>query len=267
MTKLLKTRKYKGGNNFKLCFIIACKVYKTFPSFIDTTIKNINTFYPKSTIILVDNNSTNKEYFNQFKNVKNVKKVIIIENTSDSKFELGAYNYAIKYLINNKLKFDYYTLLQDTVIPVNKYDYNILKKDNTVATSIFKFLPEFHSTYNNNNFHIDFLKKINIYDEKLEFKGCAFVSFICNHESLMKIHKLTKNLIIKIRSQSEGTERIFGRLLQYLNNNNENTIINAHASYNTLEYNLSGPIMYFRKIAQHKKETTVNKNYYLSITP
>ena len=84
----------------KLCFIIACKVYKNYKSYLPFTIKNINEFYPNSTIILVDNNSKYSEYYNIFKNEQNI---ILLENTSSCKFELGAYNFATKYIIDNNL--------------------------------------------------------------------------------------------------------------------------------------------------------------------
>jgi len=230
MKKPFKTRKYKGGNKLKLCFIIACKVFKESKIYIDIVITNINLFYPDSTIILVDNNSNYKEYFDQFKSMKNV---IILENTSDSKFELGAYNFAISYIIDKKLKFNYYTLLQDVMIPIQKYDYTILKKNKIKAVSIYKFTSEHLGTHN----YTDFLIKIKLHDPKLPFEGCFGCSFICNHASLIQIHKWTKDYILTVKGHSETAERFLGRIIQYLNNNIDNHNIDGY--HDNIKYSIN----------------------------
>jgi DNA-binding XRE family transcriptional regulator len=206
--------KEKYENKLTLCFIIACRVSKNHKTYINYTIENINNFYPNSTIILVDNNSIYSEYFNQFKGMKNL---IYLLNTSESKYELGAYNFAIEYIKKNNLHFNYYTFLQDLLIPVNKYDYEYLLNNHINAICIYRFHSDKLNYYIDNSYHKDFLEKknINVTDN---FKGCTFHSFIINYEFLIKLNDLTKELIIKERKQSEGTERIMGKLFDYFNN-------------------------------------------------
>ena len=100
--------------DISLCFIISCKVYKNYKSHLLFYVNNIKAFYPEAIILLVDNNSLyGKEFYKQFQDIKNV---ICLENTNESKFEVGAYNFGIEYIINNNLHFDYYVFTQDTMV-------------------------------------------------------------------------------------------------------------------------------------------------------
>jgi hypothetical protein len=238
-----------GSNILKLCFIIACRVSKNHKTYIDFTIKNINQLYPDSTIILVDNNSINPEYFEKFKSMKNI---IYLLNISESKYELGAYNFAIEYIKNNKLKFDYYTCLQDLVIPVNKYDYNKLLKENINAICIYRFHSDKLCFYNDEtcSYHKDFLKSKNISDID-DFKGCTYASFVINHKHILKLNELTKDLIIKERKQSEGTERILAKLISVFNNNYD---MSVDGFYEDIKYDV--------KTVDPKSEETKKLGYH-----
>jgi hypothetical protein len=176
----------------RLCFIIACKVYKYYTSYLSEYIKNINIFYPSAFILLVDNNSLyGKEFYKQFDGINNLK---IIENISDSKFEQGAYNFGAKYIIDNNLKFEYYICTQDTFNIINKYDFSILKKNNIKAASIYS------SKYRHITIRGDYiLKRLGLFQEGEEYNGCCFLSYICDHISLLKIYELTHSCIVKYR--------------------------------------------------------------------
>lgn len=220
-TRKIFKKKIKGGNNLKLCFIIACRVSKNHKSYIDFTVQNINNLYSNSTIILVDNNSVYPEYFEQFKNVKNV---IYLLNTSDQKYELGAYNFALKYIKSNNMIFDYYTCLQDLLIPINKYNYNKLKDNKINALCIYIFDTKFLCHRNNVCKVYKIFLNIKNIKHNNDFKGCTYHSFIINYEYFKKLNELTKDLIIKERKNSEGTERILGKLINVFNNNYENSV-------------------------------------------
>jgi hypothetical protein len=195
-----------------LCFIIACKVYKNYQSYIPKYIDNINLYYPGAKIILVDNNSVYKEFYEILKNI--YPDVIILENTSESKFEVGAYKFATEYIINNNLHYDYYICTQDTFILVNKYNFNELVTNNIKAASLGHFY--FHRS---SGLHIRVLSLLGIYDPNEEFLCCWCSSWVCDHKSLLDINIMLKNIIPTTRYESMESERYMGKILKILNNN------------------------------------------------
>lgn len=239
----------------KLCFIISCKVYENYKSYLTFYVKNIKAFYPNAFIILVDNNSTYKEYFNFFKNTDGI---TMLENTSECKFELGAYKFATKYIIDNKLTFDYYICVQDTFVLVNKFDFNTLIKDNISACPIATF-----SHFRSGDIGNDVLQKLNIFDPNETFLCCWASSWICNHDNLIKIYELLANIIIIDRKGSTENERYMGKILKMLNSNKEYSIEGNET--NRYDCHLIDPRCeeakhynnYFIKSAQQKNENTV----------
>jgi len=195
----------------KICFFIACKVYKNYKSYLAFYVKNILNFYPNATILLVDNNSKYFEFYQQFKDEPNV---IILENTSAQKFELGAYNFATKYIIDNNLQFDFYVCTQDNVVMVNNLDFNILIDHDIFACSTATFIFS-----RSQDLHIEVLSQLNLYDPDEKFLCNSWNSWIVNHANLLNIYQLTKSLIITTRHQSMQTERYMGKVLKMLNNN------------------------------------------------
>ena len=194
-----------------LCFIIACKVYRTHVSYIPFYISKIKEYYPEALIILVDNNSVYKEFYQQFEGVKNI---ILLENTSDSKFELGAYKFATYYIHFNNLLYDYYVCTQDTFVLVNKYDFNTLVRDNVKACSVGEH--GFEHTY---GLHKPVLELLNLYDPDETYPICWCSSWVCDYKSLLEITLILAPIKPKIRYESEQTERYMGKILKLLNNN------------------------------------------------
>jgi len=186
-------------NNIKICFIISCKINKNYKSYLSFYVNNINTYYSNAKIILVDNNSKHKDIYKEFDENKNI---IILENTSDSKFELGAYNFAIEYIITNNLSFDYYICTQDTMVLENYYDFNNLKVLNIKACPIYLVAHNLIGYYG-----YDILKYFNLYEENENYYCCWCFSFIVDHESLLYINNLTKNIIIQNRYKPDNFER------------------------------------------------------------
>ena len=240
-----------------LCFIIACKLYRQYPIYLEHYVSNIQKFYPSALTILVDNNSSYNEYYERFMDMKNV---VCIENTSESKFELGAYKFATEYIKQNTLNFDYYVCTQDTFILVNKYDFNTLVANGTKACA----LSHFHFN-KSNNYHKHVLSQLNLYDPNEEFLCCWCSSWCCDHESLLSINTLLNSIVPVIRYHSEQTERYMGKILKLLNNN-VSASIETEIECNNYNCHSIDPTSeeakqygnYFIKHAQQKNENTLN---------
>jgi hypothetical protein len=115
----------------KLLFLIACKYFRNYKSYIETYINNIQKFYDDVDILIVDNNSRHIEDIINI--ISKYKNVYLITNRSNNKYEIGAYRFGIKFMdefINN---YEYIIFSQDTYIIINKYDFNILKDKNVKA--------------------------------------------------------------------------------------------------------------------------------------
>jgi hypothetical protein len=244
------------NKEISLCFIISCKVYKQYKIYLPFYISNIKEYYPTALIILVDNNSEYNEYYNQFKGIDNI---VLLENTSKAKFELGAYKFATEYIIKNNLMFDYYVCVQDTFVLVNKYDFNTLRNDNVKACTIQYF--EFNQSL---NLHVNVLSQLNLYDPTEKFSFCWCSSWCCDHENLLKINEMLYSITPITRNDSEQTERYMGKILKMLNNNVFYSIVkatNMSCGYNCLNIDPTSEFAkrlghHFIKSAQQKNEGT-----------
>jgi hypothetical protein len=240
---------------YRLCFIIGCKQYKNYTSYLSFYISNIKKYYPSAFIILVDNNSNYKEVYDSFKDMENI---ILLENTSDSKFEIGAYMYATEYIQSNNLIFDYYICTQDTFILVNKYDFSELDKNNLKCCSLSHFIYE-----RSFGLHVNPLINLNLYEPSEKFMCCWCTSYICNHDVLLNIKNILKNIKLTLKQHSLESERYMGKILKMLNNNISYAINNGLEGYNYCCFNID-PMSneaketnnYFIKKIQSKTENT-----------
>lgn len=204
-------------DTYNVCFVIALKYYRTHESFIKYYVDNIQRLYKNSFIIIVDNNST---YINDIKQMFiKYTNLIIITNNTICKFEIGAYKVGINYLISNNLidNYNYYIFTQDNFILKNKYDFNILSNNNTVACPIVSF-NALHTGHWDKPITRQVLTSLNLQNslEKLTFCWCS--SFILEKSRLIPFLNITQNIVITIRHQSESGERYLSGILYYLNN-------------------------------------------------
>ena len=173
------------NDNYNVCFIISCKYNRNYINFIKYCIDNIIKYYTNYLIIIVDNNSIYINDLISLFNLLNYKNIIILINSNECKFEIGAYNFGIVYLIQNNLidKYDYFIFTQDNFVLKNKYDFNIFKNNNIFAAGInggyFPYPKDptlvnviLHNTYN-------ILKEINLFNnlDKI-IEECFCVCFI-----------------------------------------------------------------------------------------
>jgi hypothetical protein len=252
----------------KICFIIACKYYRNYKSYIKYYVDNIKKFYENSYIILVDNNSLYiKDIIDTLKDYKNIE---IIINNSECKFEIGAYNEGIRYIQNNSFlkEYDYFVFSQDTFILNNKYDFNELYNNNIFACSFnhFNNIPHDSNLNIYDPICIKILQKINIYDKLNEFNLCWCCSFILHSSKINDYYNIVKDEIITTRhGGSTQSERYLSGIMYYLNNNNYVSICGDMSSPQVLGYdcwnvNIENNDLsnYFIKTVQQKSENTVD---------
>jgi hypothetical protein len=238
-----------------LFFIIAHKYYRNYKNYIKDYVNNIKEFYPNANIIVVDNNSTHDNPC--FENLKE-EGVIILENNSICKFELGAYKVAIDYLkVNNLIRSDtYFIFTQDNFIIKNKYDFNTLKMNNVNACPIVTWVNDWEF------FTIckSILESVGLFNnlEKVNFCWCN--SFIINGDKLLEFYDFIKNIVITTRVESMASERYLSRIFWEINDNQN---FDIDGNIDDLDYychsvditdNVSN---FFCKLSQQKNEKTL----------
>jgi hypothetical protein len=246
-------------HEYRILFVIAHKYYRGYESYLKHYLNNIHSFYKNSYALIVDNNSS---YIEDVKEqIKDIENTELIINDSSQKFELGAYNYGIQYLINKNMinDFDYFVFTQDTFVLKNKYDFNNLTVNNVTACSLTTYYPDKYLS------HIwePILTKLDLCNNLDKMTFCWCVSFILSKSSIRAFHNLTKDAPVTIRVESEATERWLARILYHLNNN---VNFNIDGDIRYLKYDCHSvniydthPLYYFVKRTQRKTDTTQDK--------
>ena len=250
----------------KVCFIIALKYYRNYPTHIKEYVDSINKFYNNSFILIVDNNST---YIEDIKFEYN--NVIIITNTSDSKFEMGAYNFGINYIIENNLtdNYEYYIFTQDTFILHNKYDFNNLLNNNITACPIVgskqgTFANDLkdcmgHHRGHKSQYLIKYvIMKLQLTESIPDLTFCFANSFVLYKSKLNEFNQLTNYIKITNKTQSESSERFLAGVL-YLLNDKKNTSIEDTLVENVFHLIKVGSIIrfeHFIKYIESKNESS-----------
>ncbi len=215
-------------NSNKVCFIIAMKYFRkantglNCKTYIKIYTDNINKYYNENLILIIDNNSENiddiKELLKETKNVK------ILNNTSECKFEIGAYNQGIRYLIQNNLilEYEYFIFTQDNFVLNKFYDFNELSEKNIYATAINIFLSLYQTgdtlIYTDPRC-INIINKINLQNQYQHFNLCWCNSFILNKSKILDYYNIVKDELITERfNGSVQSERYLSGILYYLNN-------------------------------------------------
>jgi hypothetical protein len=223
----------------RICFIISHIYFGNSKSYLEHFVDNIFNFYPDSKVILVDNGSTD---FSTIESTKNkFSQIVILENYTNHKFELGAYKRGFDYLMDEDLinTFDYYVCTQDTYILKNRYDFRELVgakyspynqqvyacpiswgfgyQDFSTHTppwlSLLNLLGEFENNYNPLNTYSDF-------DWGYKTKKalhCYCTCFVVHKSRTSALYNYLKRLYINTRFQSECGERFMAHVLLKLN--------------------------------------------------
>ena len=242
-------------------FIIAHKYFRGYESYLKHYVENILSFYKDSIVIIVDNNSTYKEDI--FSTLPVSDNIILLDNDIECKFELGAYQVGIRYIIDNGLtdEFDYYVCSQDNFIIKNKYDFNTLAEANHTACPInsWTFDAECKDVY------VPVLEDLGLYNnmEKITFCWCS--SFVVSSTKLEQLYGYLQKIVIKVRWQSSASERYLARILWELNDYKNTDIDGSIADLTTRHYDCwrvnlyDDATSYFVKTVQQKTERTMDK--------
>jgi len=244
-----------------LCFIIAHRYYRNYKSFLKYYIDNINKFYENSLIIIVDNNSKHLEdiriMLGDFENI------VILTNETNSKFEPGAYNVGIRYVLDHELDYKYYIFTQDNFVLKNKFDFNDLEKNGIVACALNHFTEDCTNWNQTDDTCQRILRSIHVSDRTNEFNLCWCNSFILHHSRLETYYEIMKNEIVTTRLESEKFERYQSGILFYLNNMNYRSIggdiKHLHLDYDCWKVHVENDDSikaFFVKTVQQKNEHT-----------
>jgi hypothetical protein len=242
--------------NYNLCFIIAHKYVIGYESYLKTYVDNINTFYPHSFIIIVDNNSDNLHDI--VDNISHHSNILLLINNSNSKYELGAYIYALNWIINNKFyNFNYYIFSQDTLVLINKYDFNILINNNITACSMVEFnekeMPDLYESFKDYTKNI--LEQLELYNCMDKITFCWGSNFIIHTTKIEQLFNYIKNIVLTVKRDSEAAERYMARIIYELNNHrnfNIDGFLPYYQNKNNCNFNENKRI-YFMKKHQFKQ--------------
>jgi hypothetical protein len=248
-----------------ILFIIAVKYYRTYKSYVKYYVDNIQKFYKNSFILLVDNNS---KYITDLTTLlKDYSNLKIITNDSISKFEIGAYNEGIRYLLQNNMldKYSYIVFSQDTFVLKNYFNFDSLKKKNIVACS-FNHWDNYQNKFecNNHPINIAVLNRIDLYNKAESYNLCWCNSFILHNSQIMSYYNIVKDIVVTSRFDgSIQSERFLSNILYYLNNNKYISICGDIDTIGSLGYDCwtvdienSQVNNYFIKKVQQKNEST-----------
>lgn len=208
-------------NPNKVCFIIAHKYYRDYElsfsfgyeSYLNLYINRIFENYQDALVIVVDNNSLHKEDI--FSKIDNKLNVVLLDNNIESKFEIGAYQVGLSYLIDKKIddEYDYLFLTQDNFILNKKYDLNILHKSGVRACPIVSWKQDIWCMDDVGKFLDDL--DMNNNRDKITFCWCS--SFVIHKSNVLTLHNLFKKLVIETRYHHCAGERFLARILWELN--------------------------------------------------
>jgi hypothetical protein len=223
-------------------------------------IQNIQRHYPKALTVVVDNNSQYRDDI--FDKLREYDNVVLLDNNIDCKFELGAYQVGIKYILDNKLenKYEYLICTQDLYILKNKYDLTNLAKNNIGVAPIVGWKNDLEIMY----IVQPVLEHFNLLNRLEETDLCWCSSFVISSEKVLQLYEYLKQIIITNREGSKAAERYLGRLFLEINNGSKFAIDGEDNTYNVHGYihdchsvNIYDKVdKHFCKISQKKTEST-----------
>lgn len=249
----------------KICFIIAHKYFRGYESYLKYYVDNIQTLYPEALTIVVDNNSIHVE--DVFCQIRGLDNVVLLNNNIRCKFELGAYQVGMKYIIDNDL--------------VDEYSHYVCTQDNFVVKKHYDFSSQGSYAFPINSMYADgacqdvcdsVLNTLGMNDnwDKINFCWCS--SFVVANNKMEQLYGWLQQIVQTVRWESEGAERYLARLLWELNEQRDCGDIDGTAAdlhvrhYDTWQVDVrADSTSYFVKRVQQKNENTIDKDVPQSI--
>jgi len=247
----------------RLCFVIAHKWIRRDPpfrSYISYYINNIKKMYPDALTLVVDNKSIHKE--DVLKDISNLEGVVILDNKTDSGFEVGAYTVACRWLCDNdRFKdFDFVIFTQDTFVLKNRYDFTSLWREGIKSCPI--------NTWRNDMWRVDLQEKaltpMGLNDNLDQISFCWCNAFVSAGDNIPQLLSYIDKVIITTKDESCAAERWLARVVYELNERGKHwdidgNIDNIRSKYNEWSVDIMSDVpSYFVKSIQQKTESTVD---------
>lgn len=247
----------------RICFVIAHKWIKRnppFESYLSHYVENIQKFYPNAITLVVDNKSKHKgDILNSLMSKPNV---VVLDNDTESGFEVGAYTVACRWLCDQNLvdQLDFVVFTQDTFVLKNKYDFSLLWKEGIKACPI--------NSWKNDMWRIDIQEKalesmgLNDNLDKISFCWCN--GFVAAANKIRQLLSYISRVKITTKDESCASERWLARVVYELNEGGKEWDIDGNINHNRSKYNewtvdvFSDVSSYFVKKIQQKNENTVD---------
>jgi len=155
--------------------------------------------FENARIIIVDNNSQNSDWYNF---IKSLNLTLLINDSEINKYEIGAYNYGLKFF-----RADKYLCIQHNIIFKN----NILQELNIYQPDVYVFQNIDHLSWDHFGLMLvnSYLAKIN-QGEYTNQRLCVWNSFYCNNEM---INLLVKYKILEMDCKNKNDSNAFERIL------------------------------------------------------
>ena len=193
----------------KKCFVVCCKSDFS-DSYIYKCVDSIKSKHPESSIVIVDSDSSNKEYMEVYRNDEN----IFIEDISNKNYEYGAIVYAFKKYKDN---YDVFSFIQDSMYLneqieklncLNDDECLIFKVDNSgwlhdkeAFVYFYEKHPNFPKLPNKNNFQLviwnSFAINTNTFSSIIESKMFSDVQAPINKVGSKYMERVWSILFIK----------------------------------------------------------------------
>lgn len=245
------------------CFIIAHKYFRGYTSYLQYYVETIQNLYPDALTVIVDNNSLYKD--DVFSLVKDKENVVLLDNNSDSKFELGAYGVGARHILDNGLKekYSHYVFVQDTFVLKNRYDFEQMQKQECYARPINSMYADGECS----DVVIPVMTKLGMNDnwDKVNFCWCS--SFVVDQRKLQQLSSYLSDIKVTCRWESCAGERYLARILWELNEHKDCGDIDGSCAdlavrhYDTWNVNVFAPATsFFVKQVQQKNENTVDSD-------
>jgi len=257
--------RYYHKTHNKYCFVVALKYYKNHPTTVFEYIDNIRKYCTGAKILVVDNYSPDKIELPEGDDIE------YLLNTSENGFELGAYKFAIRYLLESGQTelYEYFIFSQDSF-----YLYQPIQiENNIIACPIVSSKP--------GQFRLDFVDGIGYYkghprhsmiQEAIQEMGLEDevdnLTFCCgcnivlkgNTELLELFDTMTNTELwaTNTKLESECTERMLAGLLYLLNHKKNQRIEPMLIDEVFGEIKVGNEIVfkYFKKKVNNKTENT-----------